>query len=87
RHDVVCGLRGTPNKEQLAALAERRRGKRTFLAFDADDAGRDLTWTLWEALAGPDYDVRVVAWGEEHDDDAERTPDTSPAPEAETTAT
>jgi DNA primase len=87
--DAVCGLRGTPNRDQLAALAERRRGKRTFLAFDADDAGRDLTWTLWETLAGPDYDVRVVAWGEreEPEDDAERTGDTSPVPEAETTAT
>jgi DNA primase len=61
-HESVCGLRGTPKKEQLAALAERRRGKRTFLAFDDDEAGRDLTWKLWEILAGPDYDLRVVTW-------------------------
>jgi len=61
-HEPVCGLRGTPKREQLAALAERRRGKRTFLAFDDDEAGRDLTWKLWEILAGPDYDLRVVTW-------------------------
>ena len=61
-HESVCGLRGTPKKEQLAALAERRRGKRTFLAFDDDEAGRDLTWKLWEILAGPDYDLLVITW-------------------------
>jgi DNA primase len=68
-HEAVCGLRGTPKKEQLAALAERRRRKRTFLAFDNDDAGRDLTWGLWEVLAGPDYDVRVLDW--RHDAEAQ----------------
>jgi DNA primase len=61
-HESVCGLRGTPNKEQLAALAERRRGKRTFLVFDNDEAGRDLTWKLWEILARSDCDLRVVTW-------------------------
>jgi len=61
-HESVCGLRGTPNKEQLAALAERRRGKRTFLCFDSDEAGADLTWIVAEALAGPDYDARVMSW-------------------------
>ena len=64
-HESVCGLRGTPNKAQLAALADRRRGKRTFLCFDSDEAGADLTWIVAEALAGPDYDVRVMSWIEE----------------------
>ena len=83
RHEAVCGLRGTPNKEQLAALAERRRGKRTFLCFDNDEAGRDLTWKLWEVLAGPDYDVRVMSWTAqaELEDEDEGTPAPSDAGE------
>ena len=77
-HESVCGMRGTPKKEQLAALAERRRGKRTFLAFDDDEAGRDLTWKLWEVLAGPDYDLRVVSWpASEH---PERNREEAPSP-------
>jgi DNA primase len=62
RHAAVCGLRGTPNREQLTALAERRRGKRTYLCFDSDESGRDLTRKVASVLAGPDYDVRVVSW-------------------------
>ena len=85
RHNVVCGLRGTPNKEQLAALAERRRGKRTFLAFDDDEAGQELTWRLWETLAGPDYDVRVISWSvpEGAEDGEEGGPAVSEAGEEE----
>jgi len=87
-HEAVCGQRGTPKKEQLAALAERRRGKRTFLAFDNDDAGRDLTWKLWEALAGSDYDVRIVSWPgpSQLDDDGDETFSPSPVAEGETPA-
>jgi hypothetical protein len=25
----------------------------------------DLTWIVTEALAGPDYDVRIISWSEE----------------------
>ena len=85
RHEAVCGLRGTPNKEQLAALAERRRGKRTFLAFDDDEAGQELAWRLWETLAGPDYDVRVISWSvpEGAEDGEEGAPAVSEAGEEE----
>ena len=61
-HASVCGLRGTPNREQLAALAERRRGKQTYLAFDNDDAGREIASRLWKLFSGPDYCVRMVSW-------------------------
>ena len=61
-HASVCGLRGTPNRDQLAALAERRRGKQTYLAFDNDDAGREIALRLWKLFSGPDYCVRMVSW-------------------------
>jgi len=61
-HEAVSGLRGTPKREQLDALAERRKGKVTYLCFDADDAGIDTTWNVAEALAGPEHDARVIAW-------------------------
>ncbi|MHC5059176.1 MAG: toprim domain-containing protein, partial [Planctomycetota bacterium] len=68
RHAAVCGLRGTPSREQLAALAERRRGKRTFLCFDSDEAGRELTWRVANTLAIPDFDVRVIGVPAGHKD-------------------
>ncbi len=58
----VCGLRGTPNKQQIAALAERRRGKRTYLCLDNDDAGREIAARLWKIFSGPDYRARVLSW-------------------------